>query len=68
MCWTVWNGHLHIFANDKFSEDFKTLEQMEYEHNTCGIALWLLWARWVVVVVVVVVVIVVVIDENTVLL
>jgi len=45
MLWVIWNSQLFTWTNDNFRDDYKSVEELEYEHNECGIALWLLWAR-----------------------
>jgi len=44
MTWVVWNGYLYLWVNSHFREHFKSIEDLEYEHNQRGVALWLLWS------------------------
>jgi len=45
MGWIVCNGHMHMFANERFREDFLEVEEINYQHSYGAVAPWLLWAR-----------------------
>jgi len=41
----LWNGEMQFFANRRFADDFKSAEEMQYQHKQGAVAPWLLWAR-----------------------